>query len=178
MIEFNSVVNVPQNVQTTVLSITNAGVIRYLRQIGVEGTTDALWQVFINMQEVLNRRTTAVEDSFQFDMYSHVVNVGDIIDVKVTHCKTNLQEFSSEIIITDTPDENININIDVNFEDKLSGITRSENNFIGKVNTEYFLLGSVKNNSHYVGKIKDLSNYYGSVDLEDNFIGIVSCEDV
>lgn len=175
MIEFGSVTGIPGNTQSTVLSFTNTGIPMFLRQIGVEGDADAFWQVFINMNEVLDRRTTSVESSFNFDLFSEPILIGDIIDVKVTHFRSTLQNFSSEIIITDTPDENITIVIDVNFNVPLVGTINASDNFIGELRTTQNLVGSLTTEDNLIGLLSGSKNLTGTLSIERDLNGVLEC---
>lgn len=175
MIDFNQITNIPGNIQTTVLTFTNTGITRYLRQVGIEGEANGLWQIYINMVEVTDRRTTAVESSLAVDMFSHIIQIGDIIDVKVTHFRTELLAFSSEIIITDTPDENITVEINCDLDVPLAGILLSENSLVGEINLQAPLSGEMAIDLGLSSSISSSSDLSSEITYNKDFNGVMTC---
>ena len=97
MIEHQSVINIPGNVESTVLSFTNLSTDKYIKLMGIEGSARSEWFVYINTNKKLKRRTSVSEPSLGIDMYNFKLAVNDILHIKVKHYESNLQDFNAEV---------------------------------------------------------------------------------
>lgn len=100
-VAYNENVAVPQNLETTLLSFTNATTVKYLSKIKVEGTDEGEIKVYKNTALFEKARITAAncETSLYYPNGGLRIEIGDILDVKVIQYKGGTRQFSAMMFL-------------------------------------------------------------------------------
>lgn len=100
ILEFDEELTVAANSVTTILSYTNTGSLLYLDTLIATGEVDAEYRLVINGTTKMKYRTSEQNRTMNvpFPM-SQLIQIGDIVDIKVIHYHTaSTADFSANII--------------------------------------------------------------------------------
>jgi hypothetical protein len=97
MIEYQEANNIPGNIESTVLSFINTGSDKLIQSIKVEGSARSEWFVYFNLQKKIKLRLSNSYTKKTIPLFKVNLATNDIIEIKVIHYESTLNNFSSEV---------------------------------------------------------------------------------